>query len=108
MHHVCLRATNRERICLPFGKVHFIIYIINVQTSSLQIICRGQGTLGKGKNSFEINLFCRKVFDLDLGQGFKLMLSAFASHTSCTWYCLSDDYNEWTRNVCISRVQRNS
>lgn len=103
MHHVCLRAENREGIALPFGRAPFIICLMKVQTSSLQVICRGQGTLGMGKNSSEINLFCQK----DLGQCFKLLLSAFANHTPRTWYHLSEEHNEWVMNVCILGVQRN-
>lgn len=60
MHHICLRAENKEGIFLPYGKAHFIICIIIAQTSSLQIICRGQGALSKDKNSSKINLFCEK------------------------------------------------
>jgi len=45
---------------MPFGKAAFTICIINAQASSLQIICRGQGALGEGKNPSKISLFCQK------------------------------------------------
>lgn len=75
---------------MPFGKGPLITCIINVGTASLQVICKGQSTLGKDKNSSEVSLFCQKkkkkrnTFNLDLDQGSRLMLSAFANHTPCT------------------------
>lgn len=105
MHHVCLRAENKEGIFLPYGKAPFIICIIIAQTSSLQIIWRGQGALIKDKISSKINLFFWKKYLIwiwiRVSSSWKMPLQ-IAPHAHGTTFLMRK------MNACISRVQRNS
>lgn len=105
MHRFCLRAENREGIFLPYGKSPFIVCIIIAQTSSLEIICRGQGALSRDKNSSKINLFHQKKYLIwiwvRVSSSCKVPLQ-IAPHARGSTFLMS------TMNACISRAPRNS